>query len=174
MTEYDETLYLPAGTITTTHGIKGEVKVFPAVDDPGRFSLFKEVFLKGKGKTLHMEIENVKFFKKTVILKFRGIDDINEVIPFRNFEIMAKRSDIADLQENQYFDADLIGIKVFTKEGEELGELTSILHSPGNDVFIIKGRDDKEIMIPSVKKFILSVDIGERKIVADPLPGMLK
>ena len=70
MTEYDESLYLSAGTITTTHGIKGEVKVFPTVDDPGRFYLFKEVFLKGKGKTVPLEIENVKFFKKMVILKF--------------------------------------------------------------------------------------------------------
>ena len=173
MTEYDETLYLSAGTITTTHGLKGEVKVFPSVDDPGRFSLFKEVFLKGKGRTVPAEIENVKFFKKMVILKFKGIDDINDVIPFRNMEVMAKRSDIADLKENQYFDVDLIGLRVFNKDGEELGILDSILHSPANDVFVIKNEQGREILIPSVKQFVLSVDIEKKEMICDPLPGML-
>ena len=165
--------YLIAGVITTTHGLKGEVKVFPELDDPGRFSFIKEVFLKGKGKEIPAEIENVKFFKNMVILKFRGIDDINDVLPYRRFDIYAKREDIAELKENQFFEVDLLGLTVTDKEGNEIGTVNRILHTPGNDVYVINSPEGKEIMIPAVKQFILSVDIDKGMIVADPLPGMI-
>ena len=165
--------YLPAGTITTTHGIKGEVRVYPEVDDPGRFSLFKDVYLRNKDKLVPVEIENVKFLKKMVILKFRGIDDINDVVKYRDYVVMARRQDIAELSENQFFDADIIGLTVTDKEEKPLGTVVSILHGAGNDVYVIKGDDGKEIMIPAVKQFILSVDIEGKRIISDPLPGML-
>ncbi|MCR4589954.1 MAG: ribosome maturation factor RimM [Lachnospiraceae bacterium] len=165
--------YLRAGVITTTHGIKGEVKVYPEVDDPGRFSLFKEVFLRKGDKLISVEIENVKFFKKMVIVKFKGIDDINDVVSYRDYEVMARREDIAELGEDQFFDADIIGLSVVDKEGKALGTVVSILHGAGNDVYVIRNEKDKEIMIPAVKQFILSVDIEGRRMVTDPLPGML-
>ena len=173
MIEYSEKLYLKAGTITTTHGIKGEVKVFPCVDDPGRFSIYKDVYLQGRKGLIPVEIENVKFFKKMVILKFKDIDDISDAALLREYDVMAKREDIAELKENQYFDVDLIGLRVLNKEGEELGILDSVLHSPANDVFVIKNGQGKEILIPSVKQFVLSVDIEKKEMICDPLPGML-
>ena len=171
--EFDEKAYLKAGTITTTHGLKGEVKVFPLVDDPGRFSLFTTVFLKLKGKTIKAEVENVKFFKKLVILKLKGFDDVDESKSIKGFDIYAKREEIAELKEGQYFDEDLINLPVYDEEGTELGVLDHILHSPGNDVFVIKNAEGKEILIPAVKQFILSVDIENGRIIASPLPGML-
>ena len=173
MIDYSEKLYLKAGTITTTHGIKGEVKVFPSVDDPGRFSIYKDVYLKGRKGLIPVEIENVKFFKKMVILKFKDIDDISDAALLRDYDVMAKREDIAELKENQFFDVDIIGLKVYDESGSLLGEVCEVLHSSANDVFVIKGEKGKEIMIPSVKEFIRSIDIEEGRIVASPLPGML-
>ena len=169
----DDRSYLRAGIITSTHGLKGEVKVYPELDDPGRFSFIKNVFLKGKGKEIPAEIESVKFFKNMVILKFKDIDDINDILPYRQFEVLAKREDIAELKENQYFEADLLGLTVTDKEEKELGVLHKVLHTPGNDVYVVKTPDGKEIMIPAVKQFVLSVDIEGGRIVTDPLPGML-
>lgn len=165
--------YLRAGVITSTHGLKGEVKVYPELDDPGRFSFIREVILKGKGKEIPAEIENVKFFKNMVILKFKGIDDINDILIYRRFEVLAKREDIAELKENQYFEVDLLGLTVTDKEGKELGILDRILHTPGNDVYVVASPDGKEILIPAVKQFVLSVDTDNGRIVTDPLPGML-
>ena len=165
--------YLPAGRITTTHGIKGEVKVYPEVDDPGRFSLFKEVYLRSGSRIISVEIENVKFFKKTVILKFKGIDDINDVVRYRDYEVLARREDIAELKEDQYFDADIIGLMVFDTSGRELGKVSSVLHGSGNDVYIIDPGQGKEIMIPAVKRFVTKVDIENGNMTVDPLPGML-
>lgn len=166
--------YLIAGIITSTHGLKGEVKVFPQVDDPGRFSLFGDVFLKIRGKFIPARIENVKFFKKMVILKFEGIDDINDVIAYRQAEIWAKRSEIAELKDNQYFDVDLVGLKVLDKNEKELGTLKKILHASGNDVYSVETPEGKEILIPAVRQFILEVDPEGGKIITDPLPGMLE
>ncbi len=163
--------HLRAGVIVTTHGIKGEVKVYPEVDDPGRFALFKSVYLRKGDVTLPAEIENVKFFKKMVILKFRGIDDINDVTKYRDYEILARREDIAELKEDQYFDADILGLTVYDTEGTDLGTVNKILHGAGNDVYVIE-KDDREMMIPAVKQFIVSVDIEGGRITASPLPGM--
>ncbi len=165
--------YLPAGRITTTHGIKGEVKVYPEVDDPGRFSLFKDVYLRSGAETVPVEIENVKFFKKTVILKFKGIDDINDVVKYRDYEVLARREDIAELKEDQYFDADIIGLLVSDTSGTELGTVSNVLHGSGNDVYVIRNGSGKEIMIPAVKKFVTYVDIENGRMTVDPLPGML-
>lgn len=173
MSEFDEKAYLKAGTVTSTHGLKGEVKVFPLVDDSGRFSLFTSVFLRGKGRSFAVEIEGVKFFKKMVILKLKGFDRIEDVTAFRGLDLYALRNEIAELKENQYFDEDLMGIEVFDKEGSFLGKLESVLHSPGNDVYTVKTGEGEEILLPAVRKFILSVDIENGRMVTDPLPGML-
>ncbi len=173
MSEFDKKAYLKAGTITTTHGLKGEVKVYPLVDDSGRFSLFTTVYLKGKGKTVEAEVEGVKFFRKQVILKLKGYDSIEDVTQLRGYELYAKREEIAELKENQYFDADLMGLSVKDKEGESLGILESVMHSPGNDVYVIKNDQGKEILIPAVRRFILSIDLDKGEMIVDPLPGML-
>ncbi len=174
MSDAFEKEYLRAGIITTTHGIKGEVKVYPEVDDPGRFSLFEKIYLKKKDTLIPVEIENVKFFKKMVILKFKGIDDINDVVKYRDYEILARREDIAELKEGQYFDADIIGLRVFDTKENCLGSVSSILHGAGNDVYVIKNDGAKEIMIPAVRKFVLSVDLNKGCMTVDPLPGMLE
>lgn len=165
--------YLRVGVITTTHGVRGEVKVFPTTDDPNRFKDLKQLFLDtGKG-LIPMEIEGVKFFKQMVILKFKGIDNINDVEKYRSKDLLINRENAVKLEEGEYFIFELIDSKVFTDEGNELGILVEILTTAANDVYVVKTKEGKEILIPSIKECILDVDVDNKKIIVHLLNGLI-
>ncbi len=164
--------YVSAGTITSTHGIRGEVKVYPTVDDPDRFSSFGKVLLSNGKTEVEAEIEKVKYFKNLVIVKFRGIDDINDVMKYRRWNILVTREDAADLQEGQYFEVDIIGLKVVTDDDREIGKITEILHTGANDVYTVKGESGKEILIPAIQQCILDVDLKNGVMKVHLLNGM--
>lgn len=165
--------YLRVGVITTTHGIHGEVKVFPTTDDMNRFKDLKEVILDTGKDYIPLEIENVKFFKNMVILKFKGINDINDIEKYRNKDLLVTRENAVKLEENEYFIYDLIDSEVFLEDGNKLGILTEILTTGANDVYVVKTAEGKEILIPSIKDCILNVDIENKKITVHLLDGLL-
>ncbi len=165
--------YLRVGVITTTHGVRGEVKVFPTTDDPERFKSLKKVYLDTGKELLPFEIEGVKFFKNLVILKFKGIDNINDIEKYRGKDLMILRADAVALEEGEYFIFDLIDSAVFTEDGTELGVLTEILTTAANDVYVVKTSSGKEVLIPSIKECILDVDVDNKKIIVHLLNGLL-
>lgn len=164
---------ITVGKITSTHGLRGEVKVYPLLDDPDRFSDFTKVILDTGRKKIEQEIERVKFFKNMVIVKFKGIDDINDVMMYRGAEIRVFKEEAADLGEDQYFEVDLIGMTVYTDEDKVLGILDKIMHTGANDVYVVKMEDGKEVLIPAIKQCILDVDIEEGTMRVHLLGGML-
>ena len=127
--------YLRVGVITTTHGVRGEVKVFPTTDDPNRYKELKMVFLDTGKEMLTLEIEGVKFFKQMVILKFKGFDNINDIEKYRGKDLLINREDAVVLEEGEYFIFDLIDSTVITDDGKELGVLSEILTTAANEVF---------------------------------------
>lgn len=163
---------LQVGVITTTHGVRGEVKVFPTTDDPARFKKLKNVILDTGKEKMELEIAGVKFFKNMVILKFKGIDDINEVEKYRKKSLFVTRENAVKLKKDEYFIADLIGVQVRTDEGEELGEITDVLQTGANDVYVIKQADGEEILIPAIRDCVKEVDIEEGKMCVHLLPGL--
>lgn len=165
--------YLQVGVITNTHGIRGEVKVFPTTDDPARFRKLKQVFLDtGKGY-LNLEIEQVKFFKQFVILKFKGFDNINDIEKYRQKSLLVDREHAVKLKRNEYFIADLIGLSVDTDEERHLGTLTDVIQTGANDVYVVEMEDGKEVLIPAIRECILSVDLEERRMQVHLLKGLL-
>ena len=164
--------YLRVGVISSTHGIKGEVKVFPTTDDVNRFKELKTVFLDTGKEMLPMEIEGVKFFKQMAILKFKGIDDINDVEKYRGKDLLVDRENAVKLEEGEYFIFDLINSEVITDEGEKLGSLAEIISTGANDVYVVKTEDGKEILIPSIKECILDVNVEQKKITVHLLNGL--
>ena len=164
--------YLRVGVISSTHGIKGEVKVFPTTDDVNRFKELKQVFLDTGKELLPMEIEGVKFFKQMAILKFKGIDDINDVEKYRGKDLLVDRENAVKLEEGEYFIFDLIHSEVITDEGEKLGSLAEIISTGANDVYVVKTEDGKELLIPSIKECILDVDVDHKKITVHLLNGL--
>jgi 16S rRNA processing protein RimM len=165
--------YLRVGVISSTHGIKGEVKVFPTTDDPNRFKLLKEILLDTGKEHLPLEIEGVKFFKQMVILKFRGIDDINDIEKYRGRDLLITRENAVKLEKDEYFIFDLIDSEVITEEGQKLGVLTEILTTAANDVYVVKTAEGKEILLPSIKECILDIDTENKKITVHLMKGLM-
>lgn len=165
--------YLQVGVITSTHGLKGEVKVFPTTDDPGRFQKLKSVWLDTGMGYQELEIIQVRFFKQFVILKFRGHEDINEVEAYRKKGLYVSREDAVPLEENEYFIADLIGLQVESDEGALLGRLTDVLTTGANDVYVVKTEEGKEILLPAIRQCILSVDLEQRRMQVHLLKGLV-
>ncbi len=164
--------YLRVGVISSTHGIKGEAKVFPTTDDVNRFKELKKVMLDTGKELIELEVEGVKFFKQMVILKFKGINDINDIEKFKGKDLLVSREDAVELEEGEYFIYDLIGSDVVTDEDEMLGSLSEIMTTGANDVYVVKTPEGKEILIPSIKDCILDVDVQNKKILVHLLNGL--
>ncbi|BCN31323.1 ribosome maturation factor RimM [Anaeromicropila herbilytica] len=164
---------LRVGVISSTHGIKGEVKVFPTTDDNKRFTKLKKVILDTGKEQLELEIENVRFFKQMVILKFKGYDNINEIEKYKGKDLLIAREEAVPLQENEYFIYDIIDSAVITEDGQELGVLTEILTTAANDVYVVKTKDNKEILLPSIRECILDIDIENKVIKVHLMNGLL-
>jgi 16S rRNA processing protein RimM len=165
--------YLRVGIISSTHGIKGEVKVFPTTDDINRFKQLKQVFLDTGKELIELEVEGVKFFKQQAILKFKGIDDINDIEKYKGKDLLVTRENAIKLNEDEYFIYDIIGSRVVTDENEELGELTEVLTTRANDVYVVRTKEGKEILLPSIKECILDVDVDNKIIKVHVLPGLI-
>lgn len=163
---------LQVGVITTTHGVRGEVKVYPTTDDPKRFLDLENVIL-DDGKTKRdLEIENVKFFKNLVILKFKGIDNINDIEKYKKAGLFVTRENAVELSKDEYFITDLIGLSVVTDEKEEIGILSDVLQTGANDVYVVSQKGQKDILIPAIHECILDVDLKEHTMEVHLLPGL--
>ena len=160
---------LQVGVISSIHGVRGEVKVFPTTDDVTRFRQLKKVYLDTGREMLPLEIQNVKFFKRFAILKFKGIDNINDIEKYRGKSLMIDREDAVDLDEDEYFIADMIGMKVCTEDGSEFGTL----ETGANDVYIIDSLEHGEVLIPAIRECILDVDMDEERMTIHLMEGLV-
>ena len=163
---------LQVGVITSTHGIRGEVKVFPTTDDVSRFKKLKNVILDNGKEHRDLEIESVKFFKNMVILKFKGIDNINDVEKYKKAPLFVTRENAVPLEEDEYFIADLIGLKVVSDEGEDLGIIADVLQTGANDVYIIKKDNVEDLRVPAIHECIKNVDIEGGTMQVHLLAGL--
>lgn len=164
---------LRVGVISSTHGIKGEVKVFPTTDDINRFKELKNVMLDTGRELIDLEVQSVRFFKNMAIVKFKGIDNINDIEKYKGKDILITRENAVPLEENEYFVYDIIGSSVITDQGEELGELYEVLATGANDVYVVKTKEGKEILLPSIKQCILDVNVEEKVITVHLLEGLM-
>lgn len=164
---------LQVGVITSTHGVRGEVKVFPTTDDPMRFKKLKKVILDAGKETLPLEIQSVKFFKQFVILKFKGIDNINDIEKYRKCPLLVAREDAIELDDDEYFIADMIGMEVLTEDGKVFGTLKDVMETGANDVYVIESTQYGEVLVPAIKECILDVDIKERKMKIHLMDGLI-
>ena len=163
---------LQVGVITTTHGVRGEVKVFPTTDDPARFKKLKNVVLDTGKELVDLEVAGVKFFKNMVIVKFKGIDNINDVEKYRKKSLYVTRENAVKLKKNEYFIADLIGLQAESDEGEDLGELSDVLQTGANDVYVLSKEGTDDILLPAIKECVKEVDLENGKIIVHLLPGL--
>ncbi len=160
------------GVITSTHGIKGEVKVFPTTDNVKRFKKNMEIILDTGKENIQLTVESVKFFKQFVILKFKGIDNINDIEKYKTKSLYVTRANAVRLRKDEYFIADLLGVDVWEDNGEKLGVLKDVIETGANDVYVITLEDGKELLIPAIKECILDVDVENRKMIVHVMDGL--
>lgn len=164
---------LRVGIITSTHGIAGEVKVFPTTDDNSRFKKLKKCILKSKNETMELDVTGAKFFKNMVILKFKQFNNINEVEKYKNAELYVTRENAVKLSKDEYFICDLIGLKVIDEDENEIGTVSDVLLTAANDVYEIESPDGKKYLFPAIKQCILAVDIEKGIMKVHVMEGLL-
>ena len=164
---------LQVGVITQTHGVRGEVKVFPTTDDVNRFKKLKQVILDTGKETMPLEIQSVKFSKQCVILKFKGIDNINDIEKYKRCSLYVTREHAVPLEEDEYFIADMIGMEVCTEDGNIFGTLKDVIETGANDVYVIESAEHGEVLVPAIKECIRSVDIEKEQMMIHLMDGLI-
>lgn len=166
--------YLEIGQIVNTYGIKGFVKVVPFTDDITRFEKLKSVYIDIKGNLKNFTIEEIKYSKNLVLIKFKEIPDINEAEKYRNYYIKIDRKDAIKLPKDTYFIADLIGLEVYNEATNELlGKVYDIFPTGSNDVYVVKDELGKQILLPGTKEVIKNVDLEQGKIYVNLIQGLI-
>ncbi len=163
---------LQVGAILDTHGLRGEVKVFPTTDDPGRYDYLEDVILEDKsGKQITLVVEKVRYFKNLVIVKFKDLDNINDVEQYKKCNLYVTRENAVELEADEYFVADLIGLTAKTDEGEELGQIKDVLTTGANDVYVIDTKEG-ELLVPAIHDCVQEVDLEAGVMTLHLLPGL--
>ncbi|MDR2939058.1 MAG: ribosome maturation factor RimM [Clostridiales bacterium] len=176
------------GKIVNTQGVKGEVRVLPSTDDVSRFGRLKGVILVNGEDKKTIGIERVRYHKNFAILKFDTVDDMTDAEKLKGYTVKIPESQALKLEADEYYIMDLIGLNVFTESGEPLGELTDVLRTGANDVYVINqiaekaekkegtakkvDKKKKEILIPAIKQCIINVDVAGGKMVVNLLEGL--
>ena len=164
---------LQVGVITQTHGIKGEVKVFPTTDDVSRYRKLKEVIMDTGRERITMEIEGVKFFKQYAIVKFKGYDSINDIEKYKRAKLYVTRDHAVKLQKDEYFIADLVGLNGVTDEGEPFGKMKDVLTTGANDVYVVEREDGSEVLLPAIRECVKAVDMEQGQITVHIMAGLV-
>ena len=165
--------YFEVGQIVNTFGLKGEVKVKPFTDEITRFDDFKKVYIEKKGQLQEIEISSVRYQKTLVLVKFKGIDNIDQAEKIKGLFLKINRKDAKKLPEDTYFIADLLGLDVYTDENELLGKVDDIYSTKSNDIYVIKNKIGKQILLPGIKEVIKDVDFENQRIIVHILEGLI-
>lgn len=165
--------YFEIGQIVNTSGLKGVIKVKPFTDDITKFNNLKTIYISIKKELKEFKIEQVRFNKNMVFLKLEGIDRVEEAESYRNLYLKIKRDRNEKLEENSYYIVDIIGSKVYTDFGEELGEIVDIFSTGSNDVYVVKDNLGKQILLPAIKDVIKNVDIQNKIVTVHLLEGLI-
>ena len=166
--------YLHIGEIVNTHGVRGEVKIIPLTDDIRRFDDLTNVYIEDNDTTRkEYEIESVRYHKQFVIMKFKGIDDMDTAMKLKTKFLAVHRKDAVKLPEDTYFICDLIGLTIIDDDLGEVGKIEEVIKTGSNDVYVVEEIGKKQVLIPVIDEVVKSVDIDEKKIVIEPLKGLI-
>ena len=172
MPKPDKTEWATIGKVVALFGIHGELKVLLLTDIPNRFAELDAVHA-GPEHTRY-PIQSVRPYKgEMVVLKLAGIDDANAAEPLRNLDLQIPESKLAKLPPDSYYQHDILGLRVLTIDGRDLGPIVDIIVTGSNDVYTIKTPDGRQVLIPAIKDVIKQIDLIRSTMYIDPLPGLL-
>ena len=165
--------YFRVGVIANTHGIRGEVKVYPTTDDINRFKKLKKCILDTGKEYIDLNVESVKFFKNMVILKFKEYNNINGIECYKGKDILVSRDNAVKLEKGEYYIADILGAKVILEDGSEFGVLEDVMQTGANDVYVVKTLDNKEVLLPKIDECVKKLDIENKIVTVHIMKGLL-
>lgn len=166
--------FLEIGQIVNTFGIKGMVKVKPFTDDViARYDNLKKVYIEIHKSKKQYEIEEVKYHKDMVLIKFKGIDKIEEAELLRNAYLKVDRKDEPELEEGTYYIVDLLGLDVYSDEGNLLGKVDDIYNTGSSDIYVVKDELGKQILLPGISDVIKEINLEEGRIVVHIIKGLI-
>lgn len=161
--------FITIGKIVNTQGHRGEVRVIPLTDFPERFSNMEKVCMERDGRLEMRNIEKTYFHKKFIIIKFEGVDDMNAAEMMKNTQLLIPKDELMPLPEDSFYIFDIVDMEVFTVQGRLLGQVREVLQTGANDVYVVEGSTRRPLLIPALKKVVLSVDkVGKKMIVELP------
>ena len=166
--------FFQVGVISSTHGVHGEVKVYPTTDDPKRFLKLKEVLLDTPKGYMSLKVEKVRFFKQMVIVKFEGYDTIESIQMYRQKGLFVPREQAVPLAEDEYYVADLLGMDVYLEDGELFGKVKDVMQSAANDVYIIRSLAHGEVLLPAIADCVKEVSVEDNRMVINLLDGLVE
>ena len=161
------------GIYVNTHGVRGEIKLLPTTDDVNRFHKDLPLVLDTGKEPIPVTVSSVKHFKNMVILGFREFPDINAIERYKGCDVLVSREHAIPLEEGEYYISDLIGCTVVEEDGSVFGELTDVMTTGANDVYVVKSKAGKEVLLPVIPDCIKNVDIENKKITVYLMPGLL-
>lgn len=160
---------IEVGIVVNTHGLKGEVKIVPWLDFPEMFEIIDVAYTKDGNQ---LDVENIRYQKANVIVKFKQIDSVEKGERLKNNVIYVNREVFDDLPEGTYLIADIIGLTV--TDGEtEFGKVTDVIQTGSNDVYVVEKEGSKQLLIPAIKDVILDTDLEKGVITVKLLDGLL-
>lgn len=166
------TKYLEIGQIVNTFGIKGMVKIKPFTDDIRRFDKLETIYIENKKGRKEYKIEEVKYHKNMVLMKLEGIHTPEEADLLRQSYLLVDRDKEEPLEEGVYYIVDLLGLEVYTDEGQLLGKVDDIFNTGSNDVYVVKDELGKQILLPGIPEVLKQVKLEEGKIIVHLIPGL--
>ncbi len=174
MSDYQNPEYLVIGQITKPHGVRGELRVDVSTDEPARFLKLKEVLIaRNERQTPQMmEVESVRFHQDKALIKFVGLNYRDQIEEFRKWLVLIPIDQAIPLEEGEFFYYQLVGMRVETDKGEFLGELTEVIQTGANDVFVVQHPEKGERLIPDTEEVVTAVDGESRKITVHVIPGL--
>lgn len=167
------TKYLEIGQIVNTFGIKGMVKIKPFTDDINRFDRLETIYIESKKSRKEYEIEEVKYHKNMVLIKFKGIENPEDANLLRESYLLVDRANEKPLEEGTYYIVDMIGLDVYTDENEFLGKLEDIFNTGSNDIYVVKNELGKQILLPAIDDVLKEIDMENEKVIVHLIPGLI-
>lgn len=167
------TKYLEIGQIVNTFGIKGMVKVKPFTDNIERFSNLEKIYIKNKSGQTEYKIQEVKYHKNMVLIKFEGIENPEQADLLRNSYLIVDRETEEPLEVGRYYIVDMIGLDVFTDDNEYLGKLEDIYNTGSNDIYVVKNELGKQVLLPAIEDVIKNIDMDNKKVIVHLIPGLV-
>ena len=167
------TKYLEIGQIVNTFGIKGMVKVKPFTDNIERFSNLEKIYIKNKSGQTEYKIQEVKYHKNMVLIKFEGIENPEQADLLRNSYLIVDRETEEPLEAGRNYIVDMIGLDVFTDDNEYLGKLEDIYNTGSNDIYVVKNELGKQVLLPAIEDVIKNIDMDNKKVIVHLIPGLV-